>query len=230
MHNVVLTVYLTDRPDPQRNITWKPDDSKVVSTWIKSLTRCGLRGIIFHDNLSPEFTEDWASANVSFEQVHWHTPWTAAEERIRIYRDWLRDNQCEFALTTDLSDVEFYYDPFRIIRDQGTLYIGSESLLIGNTKIMCQWMERTYGKVTDEEKPILNPGIVGGQRDTMFSFLSRWLDEMGRAITPTPPPHDITAFNRLVYRENVHYVTGHPLHTVFRKNQNANSGAAIRHK
>ena len=227
--NIALTCYLTNRIDPQRHVRWKTDDDAAVATWIRSLTRCGLRGVIFHDNLSEGFCERWASDNVAFQQVQWRTLWSAAEERVRIYRDWLRDNPCEWVLTTDLSDVEFYQNPFPLINDPAVLYIGSEPALIGRT-ILKKWMLRAYGEVLFGDRPVLNPGIVGGHGKTLLAFLNQWLDEMERAIQPTPPPHDIVAFNRLVYRENIPFVTGHPLHTVFRLNESSDKGAAIRHK
>jgi hypothetical protein len=228
--NIVLTTYLTGKPDPQRNITWKPNDKNVVAVWIKSLTRRGLRGIIFHDQLSEDFCGHWANAHVSFHHIDWHTPWTAAEERVRIYRDWIRDNPCDKVMTTDLSDVEFYRDPFELLTDPAMLYIGSERRLIGEQPWMLQRMMETYGEAPYQDRLILNPGICGGSRARMLTFLDQWLDEMDRAIKPTPPPHDICAFIRLIYREKIPFVTGHPLHTAFGKKQWAWRGAAIRHK
>ena len=228
--NVALSTYLCQRPDPQRRAFWKPDDSAVVEKWIKSVEKLGLNGIIFYDSLSEQFVEDWAGPNVVFRQVAWHTPWTAAEERVRIYRDWLRDNSCDRVLTTDLSDLEFYYDPFPLMGDPDMLYIGSEPILIGDSKWLKQRMMETYGEVTDADKPIRNPGIVGGSRKRMLIFLDQWLAEMEKAIKPVSPPHDIVSFNRLIYRDHIAFVTGHPLHTVFRSKQPADCGAAIRHK
>jgi len=227
---MILTTYLTGKPDPQRSMTWKPDDKNVVDVWIKSLTRQGLHGIIFHDSLTEDFCARWANRNVSFHHIQWNTPWTAAEERVRIYRDWLRDNPCDKVLTTDLSDVEFYRDPFELMTDPDKLYIGSEPILIGTDKWMVDRMTATYGEAPFQDRFILNPGICGGSRARMLTFLDQWMDELDKAIKPTSPPHDICAFIRLIYREGIPFVTGHPLHTVFRKNQWAWHGAAIRHK
>ena len=66
--------------------------------------------------------------------------------------------------------------------------------------------------------------------EVLIAFFRRWLEEMAAAIQPTPPPHDIVAFNRLIYRENIPFVTGHPLHTKFQAEEPASSGAAIKHK
>jgi hypothetical protein len=188
-----------------------------------------MKGIIFHDGLSVDFCEDWGGA-VQFKMVSWQTPWTAAEERVRIYRDWLQGNSYDKVLTTDLPDVQFFTNPFPLMDNPDMLYIGSEPKLIGNSKWLMRRMLETYGEVTDTDKPILNPGIVGGSRERMLTFLDQWLDEMGRVIKPTSPPHDICAFNRVIYREHIPFVTGYPLHTVFRSNQSADCGAAIRHK
>jgi hypothetical protein len=227
--NVVLTVYLTQRQDPQRKITWPPNCDDTVRTWIRSVERCHLTGIIFHDSLSSEFVEKWESEAVMFWPIRWATAWTAAEERAHIYRDWLLTNECDWVCATDL-DAEVYRDPFEIINDPAVLYIGSENETIGEVMLFQQWMKAAYGKVSFANRMILNPGIIGGCRERVTNFMVRWLEEMDAAIQPTPPPHDITAFNRLIYRERIPFATGHPLHTRFRANEGPESGAAIRHK
>jgi hypothetical protein len=228
--NVVLTVYLTQRQDPQRKITWPPNCDDTVRTWIRSLERCKLTGVIFHDGLSDHFIDKWENDALLFWPIDWSTPWTAAEERVKIYRDWLVVNDCDWVLTTDLADVEFHRDPFEVMNDPERLYIGSENERIGEVELFQQWMRAAYRRVSFADFRILNPGIVGGKYDLMVKFLGRWLAEMELAVQPTPPPHDITAFNRLIYRERIPFATGHPLHTKFRANQGPESGAAIRHK
>jgi len=56
-----------------------------------------------------------------------------------------------------------------------------------------------------------------------------WLSEMYVAGVPKPP-HDIVAFNRVMYRENIPCLTGKPVHTVFRWYEGPESGCCIRHK
>lgn len=228
--NIVLTCYLTTRRDPQRNVVWPTDNDATVRRWINSLTALSLQGIIFHDNCGEEFRRCWSSPNLSFQKVQWKTPWTPAEERAQIYKDWIEANPHDKILTTDLSDVEFYHDPFPLLTDPSVIYVGIEPNVTGNIQWMLNRMRETYGEVTDTEKLILNPGILGGFRAPLLDFLTRWLEEMGRAIKPTLPPHDIVAFNRLIYREHVPFITGFPLHTEFRKNEGPQSGCYIRHK
>jgi len=127
--------------------------------------------------------------------------------------------------------VEFFRDPFPLMGDPAMLYIGSEHWLNSNQPWMVKRMMETYGEVTDPDKQLLNPGIVGGTYARMLTFLDQWLEEMGKAIQPgPPPPHDIVAFNRLIYREKIPFVTGAPLHTRFRHNEGPESECAIRHK
>lgn len=229
MNNVVLTTYLTQRPDPQRDLTWPADNDETVRTWIESARRCGLRAVIFHDGLSPGFVARWTDDRVSFERVEWLLKWSALEERIRIWRDWLQDHEVDWALATDLADVEFYRDPFPLLTDHHVLYIGSELNHLGNTCV-AEWSQRAYGSVLYPDRPLLNAGIIGGDRPTLVHFFNRYLGELEFALLNTQPPVDMAAFNRLIRREKISYVTGPPLHTKFRHNEGADSGAAIRHK
>ena len=229
MNHAVLSCYLTQRPDPQRGITWAKDDDAIVHDWIQSVKRVGLRGVILHDTLSESFCERWAGDGVSFEEITWHTPWTAAEERVYAYREWIADNKPDWVMTTDISDVEFYRDPFLIMTDPNLLYIGIEQGIIANTCV-AKWMMDAYGEVTTPLSPILNPGICGGSYATMYSFLSLWYCELWKAKQPTPPPHDICGFNRVIYREKLPFGPSFPLHTRFRANEGPDSGCAIKHK
>jgi len=227
---IVLTTYLTQRLDPQRGTLWPPDDDTTVRTWIESARRCGLRAIIFHDDLSPGFTGRWTSPTTRFERISWQDDgWSALEERVKIYRNWLQDNVVDWALTTDLADVEFYSDPFQMMRDSTRLYIGSELNHIGNTCI-ADWMRRAYGHVSFPNRIILNPGVLGGERAGLVYFLNLYLRELEVIMHRTQPPVDVAVFNRLIYREKIPFITGHPLHTHFKKHEGIESGAAIRHK
>lgn len=230
MKNIVLTCYLTQRPDPQRNELWPDNRDATVKFWIESLRRCDLTAVIFHDGLSPAFIDKWSDEHVCFELVAWTGPgWSVLEERFRIYRDWLQDNECDWCLTTDLSDVEFYRDPFELMTDQNVLYIGSEQNRIGGTCI-AEWMRRAYGGVAYPDRQILNPGILGGSRARLIYFCNRVLGDLRGVLRRTHPPVDVAVVNRIIYRERLAFVTGYPLHTYFRGNEGPSSGAAIRHK
>jgi hypothetical protein len=237
VNNIILSVYLTQRDDPQskwdpRPARWKPDSDSVVRGWIQSVRRLNLDGFIFHDGLSEEFIDRWEGESdrvVFIGPVEWKTNWSSLEERVVIYRDFLLEHRrsFDFVLTTDLFDVEFLADPFKVMTDPTQIYVGSEPHLIGHS-IVGDWMRAAYGQVYFADRPTLNCGIVGGQADRLLLFLERWLEEMNQTVKPAPLPIDMTAFNRLIYREKIPYVTGQPLHTNFKKYENA--GAAIRHK
>lgn len=239
MNNIILTCYLTQRDDPQakwdpRPQRWAPDRDEIVKEWIESIRRLNLDGYIFHDGLSEEFIDKWEDDSdrvIFIGPVQWTTEWGPDEERFAIYRNFLAEHHKSFdyALLTDVSDVQFHADPFMVITDPINLYIGSEPHLIGHS-IVGDWMKAAYGKVDFADRPTLNPGIVGGHVETLLSFLNRWLKEMTKAVKPAPLPIDIAAFNRLIYREKIPYITGQPLHTRFKKCEGPESGAAIRHK
>lgn len=235
MSNIVMSIYLTGRDDPQarwdpRPKRLSPNSLDVIENWERSLINVNANGVVFHDGLDDRFTMAVGSRWLSFLPAEYRTPWGPCEERVRIYRDFLVAVPFDWALMTDLSDVEFYKDPFVFMTDPGRLYIGSETETIGKS-IVARWMKENYDEVTAPDKPILNPGIVGGHRNIILPFLVDWLEEMYKIPdAKVALPIDLAAFNRVLYRGGYPYVTGHPWHTTFRKYEGPESGAYVRHK
>lgn len=229
MNDVVLTTYMTQRPDGQRGTTWPANDDRIVRDWIVSLHKLGLRGVILHDGLSDLFQDDWAAKGVEFLRVKWATPYTPTEERFTAYADWLRENDCDRVLMTDLSDVEFFSNPFDLMTSPEAVYCGSEPGTIGENSFVRRQMLDCYGWVTTPERQVVNPGIIGGYRQRMAELL----DDLNTEIFNGGgnPNRDLADFNRIMYRyPDAQIITGYPLHTEFKKYQGPSSGAAIRHK
>lgn len=229
MADYVLTSYLTERVDTQRDKMWPADDDATVRTFLGSASRLGLRCVVFHDHLSEEFTRRWSLPGVEFVKMEWRSPWTCYEERHILYWEWLERNVgCEKVLIADLSDVEFYRDPFAVMRDAGLLYIETEPWLIGKTCVG-EAMRQCYGKVSFADNRILNPGLWGGERVLVVDVLTRLVAEFCRATAPGAH-RELSAFNRVIYRGRVPFSSGHPFHTQFKKYEGPESGAAVRHK
>jgi hypothetical protein len=228
----ILTTYLIEHQDMQRNQHWPADNDQIVEKWINSVKNIGLQGIIFYDNLSANFIEKWTNANIKFQKIEWKTPWGPCEERVQIYIDWLEQNDCDFILTTDLSDVEFYYDPTPLFKSKDTLYLEIEDHTSENFVWSTNKMLKYYGEITNLKELILNPGILGSGRNFLIAFLKNWIMEMKKAVGKPEElvALDLIAFNRLIYREKIPFISGFPLHTQFKKFESASCGAAIRHK
>ncbi len=142
--SVVLTTYLTGKPDPQarskrrsnvvkrvktRVRSWRggvtaekpglprPNDFSLMQVWYESLIRTGCEGVIFHDELSPSFVARWTHSQVQFQR-RLKTPRSVNDERYLCYLEWLEAHQeVERIYLLDLFDVEFFKDPFLLMDD-----------------------------------------------------------------------------------------------------------------
>ena len=152
MNSIILSTYLTQKPDPQAPLCpdrpkyWAKDDDNVVRGWIESVKRLHLNGMIFHDSLSEAFCERWGGDGVSLRNVVWNAAWNATEHRFAIYHFYLTVAKYEYVLLTDLSDVSIHADPFPLMTDPNAIYIGSEPWCIAGTCVET-WMRDAYGEV-----------------------------------------------------------------------------------
>ncbi len=237
MNTICLSSYLIKKPDPQapevrgRPKFWPTDSDKIVKNWIESLRRLNLRGVIFYDDLSTDFIAKWADDNIQFQYVEWdNAVWKANEERFNIYHKWLTEHtDIDIAMTTDLSDVEFFKNPFELMLDYQKLYIGIETWTASIKNCVGRRMLNNFGEITNTDKMILNPGILGGNRVLLIEFLDKLIKEMKLGKLGSPGLN-LVAFNRIIYRENLPFIAGPPLHTKFKAYESIDSGCYIRHK
>ena len=230
--NYVLSCYFTRLPHLQYEVQWSKNDFLLMRPWAESVRALGLSAVLFYDELSPAFIRQYAAYPIQFVKHNWETPWNATEERFVAYRDWLcRCKDVEYVVTTDFCDVEFYQNPFGVITRPDVLYVGSDPETIGQSvcDTVQRWMLNAFGEVTNADKIILNPGILGGYSPFLVSFLAQFIMEMKKGV-PGVVGLDLAAFNRLLYREHIPFCTSFPLHTVLRKNEALSCGCAIRHK
>jgi hypothetical protein len=136
--NVVLTAYLTGRPDPQRGTMW-PADREALKPLLDSIPGSV---VVFANELQGEAVEPVeAPTSVYFDRWRHYAAYLEAHEEIG------------FAFCVDATDVLMLRDPFPHMHP-GTLYCGSEPLTIGESAWMWQhheplrdWMAANAGRV-----------------------------------------------------------------------------------
>jgi len=163
--NVVLTTLLTSNPDPQRGSRMKADPS-LLARLRSSLGAQKL--VVLHDQLTPTAWDN--------------TEWVKVEAKINPYfqrhiaaYQYLRDHpEVEFAWCVDGTDVEMLHNPFPEM-ERGALYLGSEPAVVG-----IDWMLSNHPAVllqdflkANAHRPLLNAGLIGGDRETLLAFLHR---------------------------------------------------------
>lgn len=162
LEHVVLTCLLTSQNDPQRGKPMQASPA-MLNGLQKSLKHDG-RFVVFHDNL----TGDMPGAEL-VKVVQRLNPYF---ERWVQYYQWLRDNpQVGFVWCVDGTDVTMTRDPFPEM-EPGTLYMGTEGKTLRDP-----WMLSNHPDTDLQEfmkanpnLPILNMGVVGGDRETVMRF------------------------------------------------------------
>ena len=227
--NVLLSCYFTSRPDPQRGECWKPDDFSVFKDWYWSQLREGVESVIFHDGLSRDFRAPLVCKFVMCDLSKYD--YSLNDCRFFIWRDYVRRLPTNANIfITDISDVEFYRNPFHLIEDADTLYIGSNDTWREkpkqHEKMKSILTAEQFNQIMD--KPLINPGIIGGSH----AVVSRFLGDMcaGLARFNASVNMNMPIANKVIYFGGYKYETGFPLHTLFKEHEGCESGAYIRHK
>ena len=202
--SVVLTTYLTGKPDPQaagkkgtdvlkrikvRFLSWKgggnversgapkADEFDRMRVWYESLIRTGGRGVIFHDELSAAFVDRWTHPQVEFQLYKPRTPRSINDERYLCYLEWLEAHpEVDRVLVVDLFDVEFFKDPFTVMDDSRyDIYCGGDPGQF-NDGLNREKMIEAFGEPWYEKEIKLNAGTCGGQRANMIRLLKAMVD------------------------------------------------------
>jgi Glycosyl transferase family 2 len=210
--DIVLTSYLSGVVDPQRGVTWGPDPG-ATDPLRQSLG--GRELIVFSDSIPGVSVEP--GLNPYF--ARW----------MHVYR-YLRDHEdVRYAFCVDATDALMLHDPFPHMRP-GALYCGSEPAtlslpwMVRNHPTYAAWLRR------NASRPLLNCGLVGGDRATVMRLAHDVLREYMDAMTNGHDmPFDMGAFNFAAYEGGYEIVTGPLVHTRF-KAYEAESDAWWKHK
>jgi hypothetical protein len=155
------------------------------------------------------------------------------------YWRWLREHpEVRYVWCVDGTDVEMLRDPFPEMQPD-LLYLGSEP-----KKVRDPWMEKNYSTrmrrlfAERGDYPLLNAGLVGGDRATVMSFIREMLDiyEENQIETFLKKDEDITIgindmgiLNVAGYHRAPLMVTGPVVHTKFKANER-NEASWWKHK
>lgn len=188
---VVLTVYITSKKDPQRGIIQDSNSYDYIKPWYSTMKEKGLHGIIFHDNLSKEFIEKHETDKIFFIRSK-IGQYSINDERYILYYKFLKQfPHYKFVLTTDVSDVFINKDPFPLLKENpNKIFVGTN--FVGNgPKIKTpawydrrEWKIKRFNKALKDcgydqvgyfrnEYQIYNAGLIGGNRDDLFVFIGK---------------------------------------------------------
>lgn len=231
MNNLLISCYFTSRRDPQRGELWKPDDFSVMREWYWTARQyLDSDMVLLHDGLSPAFLDSLLCTTYFCNAKNMDK--SLNDARFYYWRNHIANSDCDRALITDISDVEFYKNPFKLMEqgDESTLYIGSNDVWSEKPKFHNKLLQVMSQEQADAimNRPLINPGIIGGSKTVVMRFLL----EMCRELTYCNASENMNMpiANKIIYYGDYKISTGHPLHTRFKKYEGRNSGAYVRHK
>ena len=240
---VVLTSYFTTRPDPQRTTTAgeqvsvSSDAYDYMHPWYMSMKEIGLPGVIFHDSLSEDFVRRYTTDRLHFVRVELG-PYSTNDERFLLYYLYLSQMRHEKLFMTDISDVFVKHDPFPLITDTHTLWIGQD-MPSTPTIASNQWAVQKANRLQREGKgavqfdasfgdmPLMNAGVIGGS----YPAVMRLLLELCAIFChiDNANNHNMMALHYAVYRNQLPVQVGYPLTSGFKRYE-INSDACLIHK
>jgi len=256
----IFTTYFTGKPDPQsrakRRInvvkhfkTWwrsqlggaqgeypgvaKPDEFYRIKLWHDTLLKVGCEAVIFHDELSDEFTTKHARKEFAFERYTLQTERSVNDERYQCYYDYLLQHpEIERVFMLDLFDIEFISNPFDLFDDRRfDIYCGGDAGEY-NDKLNREKMTRAFGSPHFEDRIKLNAGVCGGNRGDIMRLLESMIEVFDRLTSQGELVNlNMAIFNKCVYElfANDRIMYGYPLNSRFKKYESGDH-FALRHK
>ena len=237
---VVLSTYFTLKKDPKRGDYKKTNRYSYISAWHKSLTRLGLKGVVFHDGLNASFT-DSIKPKLYFEKVVLGKR-SLNDDRYFHYLQYVEKHpHLTYILMTDIADVTFLRDPFELMRMFDHHLFFDEGILmnrIGSNKGVCNVIDECFLNDTQlnssiewlhQLKPSYNAGVIGGPRHIVLRFL-RMLTAL-LVTLPVKANCNMAAVNYVVHKYfNDVIFTGFPFNSIFYQYEKNPRGVYVIHK
>lgn len=197
--NVVLTTFLTGKPDPQPKAF--PNSLDAINPLKAS---CTSKLVVIADVLEADVK---VPTTVSPYFARWVHYLAYLEDHDEVDRCWMVDSV----------DVQMLHDPFPFMQ-RGILYVGSEPQTVD-----CPWLRQHHPYLNSwlDKHPgelLLNCGLIGGDRLLCIDLLKAIIREWQNAvISKGGCDYDMGPFN--VAARKFPYVTGTLVHTVFKHNE-----------
>lgn len=234
--NVIMSTYFTKKENSMYSIA--PNKFYFLKQWFLSARKVGAFIVIIHDELSEKFQNDIKSfySSVDFVKTDSLEGWSSNDGRFYIEYDYiLKHPEIDRVLMTDLRDVKFFADPFKVMDVIGDyIYVGIDvTYLLYSYEL--DWIRGIFDVCSKHEDhsfmelhPFLNAGALGGTRHAMLSYLT----QINRYLKTTPKFNCNMAAINFVTNKFYHKwsYAGYPLQQGFKMGIAPSQGLAVKHK
>ena len=183
--SVILASWFTYVQDPH-HIIQVPDTIDYIWNFYNTSRFLGLRAVIFHDHLPPDFVVKYSTDKISFQKIQPDENFYPNDLRFIIYDRFLEKHSFEWILMTDIRDVYFNSDPIiRMSKNPKniSLYVSPDFGTFESNPWMKDHMMKCYPERiklwTDEwGLSIFNCGVWGGHQTVIRCLLNCVVNEL----------------------------------------------------
>ncbi len=210
---VILSCYMTSKKDPQRDLFQDNNNYEYIKPWYESVKKHDLHGIIFYDQLSDEFVEQYKTEKIIFIKTK-IGKFSINDERFILYYKYLLLNKYKYVLMTDVSDVCVNKNPFDVINDD-KIFVGTNVVGKGPLLKTSEWITRRKWKLDPfnellnssgydpigfhpDEKQIYSAGLLGGSYQKIIWFLEQMINVM--LLIDSKKNYNMIVFNYVIFR------------------------------
>tara|TARA_R110000765_G_scaffold23195_3_gene58818 strand:- start:115 stop:867 length:753 start_codon:yes stop_codon:yes gene_type:complete len=203
MEALVLTSYFSKKRHPN-----DPNDSHVIGRnqdlrvsrnsfdyiqkWYDSVTSNKLKSVVFHDDLSDQFVNEYQNEFVEFVKVH-DSVYSNNDYRFFCFSDYLSDLEVEpdIVFHTDASDVVVVKNPTSLIEANSDhdFFACKDSIKINQFPYLqvhknLNWQDEFLFMANHNTWDLINMGVVGGKFDNMLEFYRKFVEVRLSAENP----------------------------------------------
>jgi hypothetical protein len=216
-----FAVYYTRNKDRHKNVNVENDNFEYMRDYYNSIEKNNLNATIFHDNLSSNFINKYATNKIKFIKQTINYLMQPHDIRfIELYKYLLDNKHIKKICLTDISDVIIIKDCHDLI-ENNKLYVGGESEYIYENEWFAEYLQYIKEKykmdILCHDKKILNCGIVCGNREIIMDFLKKIVYLLNKLyIDENTRPLDMFVINHIIYTNfNDQLYIGNNLNTPF---------------
>jgi hypothetical protein len=203
----VLSTYFTSKQDPVRGGHQANDNFEYIRYWYTSVQDHELTAVVFYDNLSQGFIEQYQTERIKFVKCQLGTL-SLNDERFFIFQEFIQHlPDGSFVLTTDINDVVINKNPLPLFKSKPEkIFIGRGNRRVWKNgiwtlKVLWQFSRKYPNSlpVSFLDYPVFNPGTIAGRKDKVLGLFEKMVQVF--EILADDQNYDMQVFNHVLKEE-----------------------------
>jgi hypothetical protein len=210
-----------------------------IEGWYNSVKDKNIKCVVFHDNLSGDFVDEYSTDNISFEKVKVNE-YSNNDFRFFCFSEYLNNLKYEpdVVFHNDISDVKVIRDPADLVSTYPKVdyFCCRDSILINEFPYLevhrkFNWSDTFLFILNGNSWELINMGVIGGSFSRMKKFYNSFV-EVRTAMRRPEFNADMWVLQYLLrsYIETEQKIIGYPVCSEFKKYENNRKDVYFIHK